>query len=79
VQLDSPTRRRQATSRDDSVAPYKRGATGSNPVAPTRYSDLPLCAGRLSVGRSTALGELILDALPVINVEVSYFYLALDD
>lgn len=29
-------RRRQATSCDGSVASYKRGATGSNPVVPTR-------------------------------------------
>jgi hypothetical protein len=30
-------KRHQATSRDGSVAPYKRGVTGSNPVAPTRF------------------------------------------
>jgi hypothetical protein len=30
-------RRHQATSRDSKIAPYKRGVTGSNPVAPTRF------------------------------------------
>ena len=28
--------RREATSRDSKIASYKRGATSSNPVAPTR-------------------------------------------
>jgi len=30
-------KRWQATSRDERTAPYKRGVTGSNPVAPTRF------------------------------------------
>jgi len=33
-------RRCRATSRDGLVAPYKRGVTGSNPVAPTRFTQL---------------------------------------
>jgi hypothetical protein len=33
-------RRYQATYRDGSFAPFKRGATGSNPVAPTRQGNL---------------------------------------
>ncbi len=33
-------RRRQATSRDGTNAPYKRGVTGSNPVAPTKFWQL---------------------------------------
>jgi hypothetical protein len=32
--------RRQRTYRDGINAPYKRGATGSNPVAPTRQNNL---------------------------------------
>jgi len=35
-----PFKRRQATSRDAAVAPYKRGAGGSNPPAPTRQNNL---------------------------------------
>jgi hypothetical protein len=33
-------RRHRATSGDGSVASYKRGVTGSNPVAPTKFSQL---------------------------------------
>src|SRR5437016_4780010 len=41
-------RRQQATSRDDRIASYKREATGSNPVAPTRFpqAEVNRCRGR---------------------------------
>jgi hypothetical protein len=33
-------RLRQTTSRDGKIAPYKRGVTGSKPVAPTTFSQV---------------------------------------
>ena len=48
VQMAGIFRRRQATSSDGSSAPHKRGVTGSNPVAPTRFSqvDADVVAGK---------------------------------
>src|SRR5260370_38950316 len=38
-------RRRQPTSRDGSVAPYKRGGAGSNPVGPTTPGGMLILVG----------------------------------
>jgi hypothetical protein len=44
-------RRHRETSRDVKIVPYKRGVTGSNPVAPTRLSQVEasLVAGKKSL------------------------------
>src|SRR5260370_34346710 len=50
-------RRRRATSRDGSVASYKRGGTGSNPVAPTKVLQLDGLFETLIGGPVTTAGN----------------------
>ena len=50
-------RRRQATFSDGTNSPYKRGVTGSNPVLPTKFSQLDGLFGTLAGDPATTAGN----------------------